>query len=109
MEAANLRLFDAVGKGLGLLHRDLKMLFSGLPLKRRCRGHTRDRLREAAARPKHYGSSADQLTNKRVKLSSLRLLAEHDEALDHINKHPPRAHGVRLAAKRQPRALFVKG
>src|SRR5712692_9687893 len=87
MEAAYLRMFEEVGEGLGLLHCDLKMLFSGVPLTCRCRGDTRDRLCEAGHRPKRYRSSPDQLTSERIKLRSLRLLAEHDEALNHRREH----------------------
>src|SRR4029077_19232122 len=97
-----------VGKGLGLLERGLKMIFSRFPPMSRCRGHTRDRMREAENRPKRYRPGADQLTNKRIKLPRLRLLTEHNEALDHEREHPPRTHGVLLAEPRQPRALFIK-
>src|SRR6266849_3814922 len=108
MEAAYLRLFEAVGEGLGLLHCDLKMLFSGSPLTRRCRGETRDRMCQAEDRPKHHRSSADQLANQRVKLSSLRVLAEHDEALNRKREHQPRTCGVRLSVTREKRALFIE-
>ncbi len=47
MEAAYLRPFEKVGKGFGLLHRDLKMFFSGFPLIGGRSGDTRDRLRQA--------------------------------------------------------------
>jgi hypothetical protein len=83
------------------------MLFGGFPLTCRCRGDTRDRLREAEERPKQHRSSTDQLANKRVKLSSLRLL-EDDKSLNHRSEHPPRTCGVQLATKRQQRALFIK-
>ena len=65
MKAAYLGLFEEVGKGLGLPQRDLKVVFGSSPLMCRCRGDTRDRLREAAVRPKQNGSGADQLTSKR--------------------------------------------
>src|SRR5260370_29503139 len=84
------------------------MFFSGFPLTRRCRGDTRDRLREAEVRPKRYRCRVHQLTNERVKLSSLRLLAEDDEALNHQCEHQPRTSGVVLAATGQPYALFIK-
>jgi hypothetical protein len=58
MEAAYLGLFEAVWKRLGLLHRDLKMLFSGFPLTCRCRGDARNRMHEAGVRPKHHRSSS---------------------------------------------------
>jgi hypothetical protein len=46
VEAAYLRLFEAVGEGLGLLHCGLEMIFGGFPLfGGRC-GGTRDRVRE---------------------------------------------------------------
>src|SRR5208283_5716032 len=79
-----------------------------LPLMRRCRGDTRDRLREAEDRPQHYRSNVDQLTSQRVKLRSLSVLTKDDKALNHRPKHPPRTSGVGLAAKRQPRALLMK-
>ena len=66
MEATYLRLFEAVGEGLGLLHCHLKMLFGGFPLTSRCRGDTRDRLREAEDGPKRYRSSVNQLTSERA-------------------------------------------
>ncbi len=47
------------------------MLLSRVPLTCRCRGDTPDRLREAKEWPEHYGSSADQLANKRVCLRVL--------------------------------------
>jgi len=47
MEAVYLRLFETVGKGLGLLQRGLKMVFSGFPLVSGRRGDTRDRLCQA--------------------------------------------------------------
>src|ERR1700722_11768264 len=72
VEAAYLRLFEAIGKGFGLLHRDLKMLFAGLPLARRGRSDTCDRLGEAGDRPKQYRSSVDEFANKWVKLFSSR-------------------------------------
>jgi hypothetical protein len=50
-------------EGPGLLQRDLKMVFSGLPLTRRCRGDTRDRLREAEDRP---SANASVPTNSRT-------------------------------------------
>jgi len=46
VEAAYLRLFEGDSKRFGLLQRDLKMLFSSLPLTCGC-GDSRDRLREA--------------------------------------------------------------
>jgi alkylation response protein AidB-like acyl-CoA dehydrogenase len=70
LEATYLRLFETVGKGLGLLHRGLKMFFSGLPLTSRGRRDSCDRLREAEDRPQHYRSSIDQLASKRIKLPS---------------------------------------
>ena len=51
VEAAYLRLFQNVGEGLSLLHRDLKMVFSSFPLKSRCRSDAGDRVREAGDRP----------------------------------------------------------
>ena len=50
MEAAYLGLFEAVGKRLCVLSRDLKVTFSGFLLTCR-RGHTGDRLREAGDPP----------------------------------------------------------
>src|SRR6266404_1740528 len=108
MEATYLRLFEAVRERLGLLHRDLKMLFSGLPLTCCCRGETRDRMGQAEDRPKHHWSSADQLAKQRVKPSSLRMLAEHYQALNHQREHQPRTRGVRLAATWQKRVLFIE-
>src|SRR6267378_712030 len=84
------------------------MLFSSFPPTCRCRGDTRDRLRKAEDRTKHNRSSAEKLRNKRVKLCGLRLLAEHDEALNHESEHPPRTSGVLLAATSEPRALFIQ-
>src|SRR6266849_4296377 len=89
VEATYLGLLEEVGKGLGLLHRDLKMVFSGSPLTCRCCGETRDRLRAAGDRPKRFRSSVGQLASKRVKLRRLRLLAEHDESLNHQREHQP--------------------
>ena len=83
VKAAYLRLFEDLRKELGLLQRGLKMLFGGLPPTCRCRGDTRDRMCQAKDWEKCYRSGADQLTSERVKLSSLRLLAEDDEALNH--------------------------
>src|SRR6266566_562683 len=83
------------------------MLCSGLPLTC-CRSDTCDGLRKAEDRPKRHRFSADQLANQGVELSSLRLVAEHEEALDHKREQTPRASGVGLAAMRKPRALFVK-
>jgi hypothetical protein len=51
VEAAYLGLFEAVGKRLCVLSRDLKVTFSGFPLTCRRRGHTGDRLREAGDPP----------------------------------------------------------
>src|SRR6202035_2791936 len=97
-----------IGRGLSLLQRDLKMLFSGLPLTcRRC-GDTRDCLREAGDRPKHYSSRVYQFANKRVQLRSFLLLAEHDEALNNKRKHKPLTCGVRFATVRQLGSLFLK-
>jgi hypothetical protein len=42
MEAANLGLLQAMGKGFGLLHRDSEMRFGGFPLTRRLHGNTRE-------------------------------------------------------------------
>src|SRR5208337_2479547 len=75
MEAAYLRLFEEKRKRLGMMHRDLKMLLSVFPLTGRCRCDTRDRMRQAEDREKRHCSSADQLANERVKLTSLRSLA----------------------------------
>jgi hypothetical protein len=44
VEAAYLCLFEAVGKGLRLLQRDLKVTFSCFPLTCRGRSDTGDRL-----------------------------------------------------------------
>ncbi|MGA8057654.1 MAG: hypothetical protein WB999_05390, partial [Candidatus Binataceae bacterium] len=71
------------GKGLSLMQRDLKVVFSGFPLTCCCRGYARNRMCKATDRQKRYRSGADQLVNQRVKLSRLRMLAEHDEALNH--------------------------
>ena len=71
VEAAYLGLFEAIGKQLGLLYCDLKMIFGGFPLTSRCRGDARDRMSEAEDRPKRHRSSADQLASERVKLPSL--------------------------------------
>src|ERR1700730_12454750 len=84
------------------------MLFSSVPVTRRCRGDTRDRLREAGERPEGYRPGADQLTSERIKPRSLRLLAEHDQALNRKREHPPRTRGVRLPATRHKPALFIK-
>src|SRR5271154_7124325 len=108
MEPAYLSLFESVRKGFDLLQRRLKMLFSGFPLARRCRGDTADRLRETRDRPERYCSGADQLTNKRIELPSLRSFVEHEKAFNPQRKHPPRASEVLLAANRQPRAVFIK-
>src|SRR5258708_18258624 len=77
------------GYGLDLLHRGPKVVFGGVPSTCRCRGHTRDRLREAEDRPKRDLSSINQLTSKRIKLPSLRMLAQHNEALNDEREHPP--------------------
>src|SRR5712692_1971384 len=108
VEATYLRLFETVGNGLGLSQRCLKMVSGGFPLMRRCRRNTRDRMREAEDLPKRHRSSVDQLTSMRIKLRSLRMLAEDDEALNHEREHRPRTAGVRSAATWQPPALFVK-
>ena len=89
MEAANLRLFQAVGKRLGLLKRDLKVIFSGFPLTSRRRGDTRDRVGEAVNWPEGYCSSLEQITNKWIKLCGLPSLAEHGETLNHQREHKP--------------------
>jgi hypothetical protein len=89
LEATYLRLFQTVGNSFGLVERGLKVVRSSFPLMCRCRGHTRHRMREAENRPKRYRSSIDQLTSKRIKLASLRLLAEHNETLDYQRQHPP--------------------
>jgi hypothetical protein len=89
VEATYLRLFEAIGKGLGLLQRDLKMIFSGYPLACRSRGDTRDCLRETGDGPKRYSSSVDQFKSERVELPSLRWLAESNEALNHKREHEP--------------------
>src|SRR5271154_868461 len=89
MEAPYLCLFDPVGKGLCLLHRDLKMLFSGFPLMCPSRGEAGDSLRVARYRPGYDCSSVDQLAHHRVKLSGLRMLSEHEKALDNRPEHPP--------------------
>ena len=47
VEALYLRFFENVGKGLGLIRRDLKMLFRGFPLMRPSRRETGDCLRES--------------------------------------------------------------
>src|SRR5271155_396304 len=108
MEAAYLRLFETVGKGLGLMQRGLKMIFRGFPLTCRGRGGARDRLREAEDRPERYRPGADQLTYERIKLPNLRLLTKDNEALNDEREHAPRTSDVRLADPRQPRALFIK-
>src|ERR1700731_3408931 len=108
MEAAYFSLFEPVGKGLGLIHRDLKVLLGGFPLMCRSRGETRDRLREAPNGPKHHRFGAHQFLNERVKLCSLRLLADHDKSLNNSREHPPRTSGVRLAANGQQHALLMK-
>src|ERR1700733_10619439 len=86
----------------------MKMIFSVFPLTCRGGGDPGDRLREAEDWPKHYRSSADQLTNKRIKLSSFRFLTQDGEAFNHEREHPPRTHGVLMAATGEPRALFMK-
>src|SRR6202035_1096190 len=101
MEAAYLRPFETLRKGFCVLRRDLKVTFSGFPPMRRCRRDTRDGLCEAEGPPKRYRSGLDQFTSQRIKLRSLRLFAEHDEALNRRCQHQPRTHSVRLAATRQ--------
>jgi len=95
-----------VGNRLRLLQRVPKMILGSFPLMSRGRGDTCDRLREAEDLPKHYRSGIDQLTNKRIKLPRLRLLTEHNEALDHEREHPPRTNGVVPASNGEPGALF---
>jgi hypothetical protein len=97
VEATYLRLFETVRNGVGLLQRSLKMIFSSFPQTCRCRGHTRDRMREAEDRPKHYRSSIYQLTSQRVQLPSSIILTEDDEALNREREHRPRTAGIRLA------------
>src|SRR5712692_2181655 len=108
MKAAYIRLFETAGKGIRLLHCDLKMLFSGFPMASGRGGDTRNRLRETEDRPERHRSSADQLTCKWVELASLGLLAEHSEALNYQREHPPRTPGVLLPATRKPRAVFIE-
>src|SRR5260370_18631766 len=108
MEATSTRLFETAGKGLSLLHCDLKMLFCGSPLTCCCRRDTRDRLRETKDRPERHRSSADQLTCKWVELASLGLLAEHNKALNYHHEHPPRTPSVLLPAPRKPRPVFIE-
>src|ERR1700688_578381 len=103
-----LGLFEAVGKGLSLLHCAVKMVFSGFPLTCRCRGDTRNRVRKVGDRQKRYRSSVDQIATQRVQLSSVLMLPEYDETLNHQREHKPRPSGVGLTANRQPRALFIK-
>src|ERR1700689_44358 len=63
---------------------------------------------QAEDRPKHHRPNAKQLANERVKLPSLRTLAQHDEALDRQREHQPRTRGVRFAATRKQAARFIK-
>src|SRR5208283_5663446 len=79
VEAAYLGLFEEVGKGLGLMQRRLKMIFSGSPLTCRCRANACDRMREAKDREQRYCSGVDQLANQRVKLCCSPKLAEDNE------------------------------
>src|SRR5271168_3830562 len=64
-------------------------------------------MREAGDSPMRYRSGVDQLASERVKLRCLRLLAEHDEAFNHIREHPPGTQGVRLATTRHKSAIFI--
>lgn len=107
-EAAYVSLLDAVWKSFGLFPRELKMPFRGFPLTRRSRGGTGYRLRKPGGSPKRNRSGVDQLTSERVKLRSLRLLAEQDKTLNHKHEHKPRTECVRLADTRQERAFIIK-
>src|SRR5260221_12233240 len=84
------------------------MILGSFPLTRRCRGDACDCLRETEDRPNHYHSIVHQLTSKRVQPPSWRMLTKDREALDREREHRPRTHDVRLAATRQPSALFIK-
>jgi hypothetical protein len=108
VEATYLSLFEMVGKGLGLLHRGLKMIFSGFPLMRRCGRDAGNRLRETEDRPQRHRAGMEQLTGSWIKLPSLRMLAEHNETLNHKCEHQPRTQGILSAAARQPLAFFSK-
>src|SRR5713226_8925007 len=99
VKAADLSLFEAIRKGLGLLQCDLKMLLSGFPLACGPGGRARDGLRKAGDRPKRYCSRVHQLTNQRVEPSRLRSLAQDDEALNDLREHQPRSSSIGVAAK----------
>src|SRR5262249_20288613 len=86
----------------------LKMIFCGLPLTRRPRGHPRDRLGEAEDRPQRDRSRIDQLPSQRIQLPRLRMFTEDNEPLNHERQHPPRPSEIRFAAPWQPHPLFLK-
>src|SRR6266851_2227208 len=104
MEATYIRLFETAGKGLSLLHCDLKMLFCGSPLTCCCRRDTRDRLRETEDRPERHRSSADKLTCKWVELASLGLLAEHNKALNYHRDRLRKPSVEKVFRRRVPRS-----
>src|SRR6202008_1624591 len=108
VEAPYLRFFEAEGERLRLPQRGLKVVFGGFPTTRCRGGDSRDRIGKAADRQKRDRSSADQLVYQWVELPSLRMIAEHDEALNDQREHQPRAPGVGLTTMRQPCALFIQ-
>src|ERR1700722_6767401 len=63
---------------------------------------------QAENRPKHHRSSAEQFAHQRVKLSRLRMLAQHDEAFNRKREHQPRTRRVWFAATRKQAARFIK-
>src|SRR5260370_40791845 len=84
------------------------MVFCGLPLMSGRSGDTGNRLCQTGDRPKCYRAGINQLENQRIKLASLRFLAEDGETINHKREHPPGASEVLLAANRQRRAVFMK-
>src|SRR6516164_11420603 len=98
MEATYLRLFEAMRNRLSLVECGLKMIFGGFPVLCGCCGHSRYCIRKTEDRPKDDRARINQLPCKRIKLPGVRLLAEHHKPFDHLCKHPPRTHRVRLAA-----------
>ena len=82
VETIDFGYLEAMGKGLSLPQRDLKVVFSGVPIARRRRGNTCNCLDGAGNRPIKNRASIDQLTNQRVKLSGLLLLPKDDQTVN---------------------------
>src|SRR5580704_7195770 len=108
VEAAYLRLFELIGKTLGLLRRDPKVVLSVFILTCRCCGNPGDRLRETREAPKRYRTGGDKFTNQRIELAGLRSFADDVQALDYQGQHPPRAPNVFLTEDRQAFAPFIE-